>query len=121
MAVHVEADPATGQTVLVFALAVDIHDGPVSVVGSFNHWTPGEHVLQEHLDGTRSVRATIDPDTDAGIYFRYLGSGGVWFDDPDSDTIEVGSITTVPAQSTSIDPVASPVKPPTTSPSPRAK
>ncbi|MDQ2846302.1 MAG: isoamylase [Actinomycetota bacterium] len=120
MAVHVEADPATGQTVLVFALAADIHDGPVSVVGSFNHWTPGEHVLQEHPDGTRSARVTIDPDTDADIHFRYLGSGGVWFDDPDSDTIEFGSITGGPAQSTSIDPVTTPVKPPSTPPSPRA-
>lgn len=46
MAVHLEADPVTGQTVLVFAPAADIHDGPVSVVGSFNHRTPGEHVAQ---------------------------------------------------------------------------
>lgn len=85
MAVHMEADPATAQTVLVFTLPADIHFGPVSVVGTFNDWTPGTHVLQPQNDGTLSVRITIDPDTDTDtdLNFRYLGSGGIWFDDPD--------------------------------------
>lgn len=74
MAVHMEADPATAQTVLVFTLPADIHFGPVSVVGTFNDWTPGTHVLQPQNDGTLSVRITIDPDPD--LNFRYLGSEG---------------------------------------------
>lgn len=69
----------------MFTTPGDIHFGPVSVVGLFNDWTPGEHVLEPQSDGTISVRVAIDPNTDidTDFNFRYLGSGGVWFDDPD--------------------------------------
>lgn len=43
-------------------LTGDVHFGPVSVVGSFNDWTPGTQVLEPQVDGTLSVRVTIDPD-----------------------------------------------------------
>jgi 1,4-alpha-glucan branching enzyme len=69
---------ATGVTV-TFVLD-DTMTGPVSVVGDFNGWTPGEHVLRKRSNGTRSVAVTLP----AGrpTRFRYLGDGGHWFDDP---------------------------------------
>jgi 1,4-alpha-glucan branching enzyme len=72
---------ATGVTV-TFALA-QADDGPVSVVGDFNDWTPGVHVLRKRSNGTRSVSVTLP----AGqpVRFRYLAEGGRWFDDPDAD------------------------------------
>lgn len=90
MTVHAEVDSATGETVLRFTLAGDIHEGPVSVVGSFNQWTPRKDVLEPQADGTRSVTVTVEPNTD--VHFRYLGSGGTWFDDPDTEATEYGSI-----------------------------
>jgi len=41
MTVHTEVDSATGRKTLTFTLADDRQDGPISVVGSFNQWTPG--------------------------------------------------------------------------------
>ena len=67
----------------------DIADGPVSAVGNFNGWQPGAHRLVRRSNGTRSVSVTVP----AGehVHFRYLGSGGVWFDDPDAHAVsEVG-------------------------------
>jgi len=75
---------ATGVTV-TFALD-DPDTGPVSVVGDFNDWTPGVHVLRRRSNGTRSVSVTLP----AGrpVRFRYLGDGGRWFDDPQADAQE---------------------------------
>jgi 1,4-alpha-glucan branching enzyme len=69
---------ATGVTV-TFALD-DTGTGPVSVVGDYNDWTPGAHVLRRRSNGTRSVSVTLP----AGrpTRFRYLADGGRWFDDP---------------------------------------
>jgi 1,4-alpha-glucan branching enzyme len=66
----------------------DIHDGPVSVVGSFNDWTPGRHKLVRRSNGTRSVTVTVPVGQE--LRFRYLGSGGRWFDDPEADEIDSG-------------------------------
>lgn len=84
MAVRMSSDRAKGTTKLQFVLPDDVHDGPVSAVGTFNGWTPGRHKLVKRSNGTRSVSVAVP----AGetVTFRYLGSGGVWFDDP-----EVGS------------------------------
>lgn len=56
---------------------------PVSVVGDFNDWTPGTHPLRRRSNGTQSVTITLP----AGepVRFRYLASGGRWFDDPEAD------------------------------------
>ena len=72
---------ATGITV-TFALE-DTFAGPVSVVGDFNDWTPGTHVLRKRGNGTRSIAVTLP----AGqpTRFRYLADGGRWFDDPQAD------------------------------------
>jgi len=68
-----------------FVLPDDIHDGPVSAVGSFNDWQPGAHRLVKRSNGTRSV--TVEVPRGREVRFRYLGTGGVWFDDPDVDVI----------------------------------
>ncbi|WP_396126638.1 isoamylase [Amycolatopsis sp. FBCC-B4732] len=67
---------------LVFNLPTDEPPGRVSVVGSFNGWTPGRHHLQPHTTGRRT--ATVEVAPDAAVQFRYLGENGYWFDDPDN-------------------------------------
>jgi hypothetical protein len=59
--------------------------GSVSVVGTFNNWTPGYHLLVPRRDGTRSVSITLP----AGEHrFRYLATGGLWFDDHTADAVD---------------------------------
>ncbi|HEV8297164.1 MAG TPA: isoamylase early set domain-containing protein [Acidimicrobiales bacterium] len=59
--------------------------GPTSVVGDFNAWDPHTHPLKRRSNGTRSVSLELTP----GVYsFRYLGDGGVFFDEPESDAVE---------------------------------
>jgi 1,4-alpha-glucan branching enzyme len=58
----------------------------VSVVGSFNDWTPGVHELAAADDGSRSVSVTVPAGRD--VHFRYLDSDGHWFDDPDADEVD---------------------------------
>lgn len=61
------------------------HLGPVSVVGDFNRWDPLVHPLRRRSNGTRSVVIKLAP----GAYaFRYLADGGVFFDEPDADSVE---------------------------------
>jgi hypothetical protein len=85
MAIHIKSDPAKGETKLQFVLPDDVHDGPVSAVGNFNGWRPGVHRLVRRSNGTRSVTVAVP----AGqvVQFRYLGSGGVWFDDPEAHEV----------------------------------
>jgi len=71
--------PGTAATKVTFVLPADVHDGPVSVVGCFNDWTPGVDTLVKRSNGTRSVSVQLED----GVYeFRYLGAGGVWLDEP---------------------------------------
>ncbi|MBB5802775.1 hypothetical protein F4560_002543 [Saccharothrix ecbatanensis] len=65
---------------VTFSLPLDHPRGPVSVVGTFNSWTPGVHELVPRRDGTRTVTVILPPGTHR---FRYLGAGGHWFDDTD--------------------------------------
>ena len=78
--------PRRGSTRIQFILPDDVHDGPVSVVGTFNDWTPGVHKLVRRSNGTRSVSVEIPAGEE--VRFRYLGSGGVWFDDDDAQLLE---------------------------------
>ena len=73
------------RTKIQFVIPDDAHAGPVSAVGSFNNWKPGVHKLVKRSNGTRSVSVAVA----AGetVAFRYLGDGGVWFDDPDAHAI----------------------------------
>jgi 1,4-alpha-glucan branching enzyme len=79
---------------VTFVLPVDEPDGRVSVVGDFNGWQPGQHELRKRTNGTRSTSVEVDPGTT--LRFRYLGTGGVWFDDPHAHRHdEHGSLFTV--------------------------
>jgi len=72
-----------GRVRITFVLPADEPDGPVSVVGCFNEWTPGRHVLRRRSNGTRSATVVVPPGQ--ALEFRYLGSDGRWFDDEDAD------------------------------------
>jgi 1,4-alpha-glucan branching enzyme len=74
---------------LTFALPQDSPAGPVSVVGDFNDWTPGTHVLSKRANGTRSVVLTVP--AGSTVRFRYLGDNGHWFDDPDAERMDHGA------------------------------
>jgi hypothetical protein len=73
------------KTRVTFSLPADDVCEVVSVVGTFNDWTPGRHELQPRRDGTRSVSVTLAPGEHR---FRYLGSGGRWFDDHGADLVD---------------------------------
>ena len=81
VAIRILDGPNATQTKIQFVLPDDIHDGPISAVGTFNDWTPGRHRLVRRSNGTRSVSLTVPAGQE--VRFRYLGSGGRWFDDPD--------------------------------------
>jgi hypothetical protein len=73
------------KTRVTFTLPADEPDGDVSVVGTFNDWTPGLHPLVVRRNGTRSVSVVLP----AGEHrFRYLATGDVWLDDQTADRIE---------------------------------
>jgi hypothetical protein len=59
---------------------------PVSVVGTFNDWDPGEHPLVEEIDGRRYV--TIALPSTGPVIFRYLAGDGEFYDDPMADRLE---------------------------------
>ena len=73
----------TDDVKVTFALPQDNPSGPVSVVGDFNDWTPGKHVLAKRTNGTRSISVTVPKGS--SVRFRYLAEGGHWFDEPDAD------------------------------------
>ncbi|GAA2966744.1 isoamylase [Actinokineospora diospyrosa] len=65
---------------VTFTLERDSPPGSTSVVGCFNGWTPGRHVLRGRSNGKRSTSVVIPAGT--SVSFRYLTEGGVWSDDP---------------------------------------
>lgn len=73
------------KTRVTFRLAADEPPVTVSVVGDFNGWEPGRHELRRRRNGTRSVSVTLPP---GAHRFRYLGTGGLWFDDEDADRLD---------------------------------
>jgi hypothetical protein len=100
MAIHRSTD-ADGCTV-TFVLTDEDSVSPVSVVGSFNDWTPGAHRFEANWDGSRSVTVVVSTETD--VYFRYLGPDGFWFDDPDADEINAeGSVLRVSTYEISVE------------------
>jgi len=64
---------------ITFSLPVDEPRGSVSVVGDFNDWNPFAHPLRKRANGTRSAAVTVPVGTT--LRFRYLGEGGMWFND----------------------------------------
>lgn len=78
------------KTRVTFSLPTADDPSVVSVVGTFNGWTPGCHELVPRRDGTRSVSVTLPPGEHR---FRYLATGGRWFDDHGADVIDrTGSV-----------------------------
>lgn len=75
----------SGQLQVTFSLPVDEPAGTVSVVGPFNDWTPGSHVLKKSLrHGDRRVTVTVP--TGERLPFRYyVADGERWFDDDAPD------------------------------------
>jgi 1,4-alpha-glucan branching enzyme len=72
----------TAKTVKVtFALPAEDAVATCSVVGDFNGWKPGTHQLRKRSNGMRSASVTLPKGT--RVRFRYLGSNGHWFNDPD--------------------------------------
>ncbi|MFD6227653.1 isoamylase early set domain-containing protein [Streptomyces sp. NPDC060232] len=70
-------------TDVTFVLPGGDPPGPVSVVGTFNGWQPGAHVLQPRPDGMRAV--TVALPAKATHSFRYLAAGDYWFNDAAAD------------------------------------
>ena len=64
---------------VTFALPVNDPGGAVSVVGNFNDWNPYTHPLRKRANQTRSAAVTVR--AGSTLHFRYLGEGGVWFND----------------------------------------
>ncbi|WP_375502234.1 hypothetical protein [uncultured Jatrophihabitans sp.] len=82
-------DRSSGRTFAQFVLdsgTLDSADDEVvSVVGSFNDWVPGVHVLAPQEDGSLVVLVEVHHPGD--VHFRYLASGGRWFDDQSAHVI----------------------------------
>ncbi|MEZ0071385.1 isoamylase early set domain-containing protein [Planotetraspora sp. GP83] len=78
------------KTRVTFTLPLDEPLGVVSVVGDFNDWRPGRHELLRRRNGTRTVSIILPP----GVHrFRYLATGGLWFDDETADHVDhLGSL-----------------------------
>src|SRR5512133_3046103 len=57
------------KTRVTFSIPGDQPAGDVSVVGTFNDWTPGRHQLMPRRNGTRSVSVILPPGEHR---FRYL-------------------------------------------------
>jgi len=70
---------------LTFWMPTTALDGAVSVVGTFNDWTPGLHPLRRRSNGTASTSVTVP--VGSTVRFRYLGEQGRWFDDADADEV----------------------------------
>jgi 1,4-alpha-glucan branching enzyme len=71
-----------GESFIRVTFSLPVTEQEVSVVGSFNGWDPDIHRLRS--GGTmQSVVVELEPGT--RHEFRYLGSDGRWFDDPDAD------------------------------------
>lgn len=78
----IRVTPSKTDVKLTFIVDQTAPAGPVSVVGTFNDWSPYAHVLRRRSNGTRSVAVTVPAGQE--VRFRYLASGGHWFDDPDA-------------------------------------
>ncbi len=83
MSIRIQRSNSTAK--IQFVLPDDLLDGPISAVGTFNDWQPGTHKLVRRSNGTRSV--TVAVPTGQEVRFRYLGAGGLWFDDPEAHEI----------------------------------
>ena len=93
MSIKVARQAKAGTAKVTFTLPADFPEGPVSVLGTFNDWTPGVNELKKRAGGVRGTSVTVP----AGptLCFRYLGEGMAWFDDADATPCEHGGSVTV--------------------------
>ncbi|MGW4162119.1 isoamylase early set domain-containing protein [Streptomyces sp. NPDC004788] len=78
-----ERKKVKGRTQVTFVLPDHTPEGPVSVVGDFNHWNPHAHPLAPRGDGTRAATVTLPAHTSHA--FRYLAADDHWFDEEAAD------------------------------------
>jgi 1,4-alpha-glucan branching enzyme len=71
---------------ITFTLEPDRPPGAVSVVGSFNDWTPGRHELRCEVDDPMR-HVTVPVPYGEPVHFRYLAADGMWFDEPEADEV----------------------------------
>jgi 1,4-alpha-glucan branching enzyme len=76
---------ASGVVRVTFVLPADEPAGAVSVVGDFNLWDPFANPLRRRGNGTRTAVVRIPAGSRS--HFRYLGEGGLWFDDESGDAL----------------------------------
>jgi 1,4-alpha-glucan branching enzyme len=55
----------------------------VSILGSFNSWSPSLHQMKKLKDGT--FKTTLDLDIESEHQFRYLVDGKIWLNDEEAD------------------------------------
>jgi len=88
MSIKVTRSVKAGTAKVTWTLPADFPAGPVSVLGTFNDWTPEIHRLKNRAGGVRSASATVPLGTT--LCFRYLGENEAWFDDADAAACEHG-------------------------------
>jgi hypothetical protein len=94
MSIKVTRQAKAGTAKVTFTLPDDFPDtGPVSVLGTFNDWTPGINGLKKRAGGVRSTSVTVPAGTT--LCFRYLGENMNWFDDADATPCDHGGSITV--------------------------
>lgn len=93
MSIKVTRQVKAGTAKVTFTLPADVPQGPVSVLGTFNDWTPGAHPLKNRAGGVRSTSVTVP--AGSTLCFRYLGEAMSWFDDADATACEHGGSVTV--------------------------
>lgn len=89
MSIKVTRSPKAGTAKITWTLPADFPEGPVSVMGTINDWTPGVHQLKNRAGGVRSASVTVP--LGSTVCFRYLGQHHAWFDDADASPCEHGS------------------------------
>ena len=81
--IRLQRSKGSPEVKVTFVIDEEAAQGPVSVVGSFNDWSPYAHILRKRSNGTRSVAVTVPAGTP--VHFRYLAEDGHWFDDPQAN------------------------------------
>lgn len=87
--IKVQTNKKATKATITFSLPLDETPEPVSVAGTFNGWDPLVHPLKKRSNGTRSAKVEVD--LPAVVEFKYLGDGGVWFNDAEAATTDDGS------------------------------
>jgi hypothetical protein len=93
MSIKVARQAKAGTAKVTFTLPADFPEGKVSVLGTFNDWTPGTHELKKRAGGVRSTSVTVPAGTTQ--CFRNLREGKARLDDADATPCEHGGSVTV--------------------------